>query len=263
MERPEHEFHVIANEIRIDFDVPLPVRGVDEVLSELLSHHALEIIKDRRHRGQPLEGIAIAQVSAKRLGESVVVAKLDLSEPDDIPEVKMPALLPRLGAAGYDPLARFGEGEEKNLLRLAEKRSSDDLDPPGSFLHLTMGVTAGLRSMGIDPEMMTVTELGKGLLDLAGYTLTGKGDGTLVASGMGTSTFVYFVDHVPGEHPELSRQTIAVFLVAFSKARTERGLLITDKFGPYDIYQKERANPDCFFITRERLQGFVDSVALS
>jgi hypothetical protein len=28
------------------------------------------------------------------------------------------------------------------------------------------------------------------------------------------------------------------------------------------VYEKERANPKCHFITRERMQGFVDAIAL-
>lgn len=263
MHRPDHEFHVIDNEIRVDFNVPLPEDGADEVLEELLSHHALEIIKDRTRRGQPLDGIPVARISAKRLGVPFDIATLDLGEPGEVVEIDMPMLLPFGTETGYDPLGRFGDGEDKNVLALAEKRASDDLASLGSEMRLTKGVAAGLRSMGIDPETMTASEFGRGLLGMAGYSVTDRGDGTLVAAGKGTSTFVYFVDHVPGDHPELSRTEITTFLVAYAKARTGRGLLITDKYGPYEIYKKERANPGCYFVTRERLQGFVDSVALS
>jgi hypothetical protein len=38
---------------------------------------------------------------------------------------------------------------------------------------------------------------------------------------------------------------------------------VTDKFGPYVMYEKERRDPRCRFITRERLQVFVDSFALN
>lgn len=262
MRRPEHDFHVVDNEIKIDFDAPLPAEGADDVLSELLSHHAVEIINDRIRRGQPLAGIPTAQITAKRLGESVTVATLDLGEPDEVIEIDMPVLLPRGSSTGYDPLARFGDGEDANVLVLAENRAPDDLAPIGTELHLTVGVAAGLRSMGTDPETMTVAELGRGLLDMAGYLVSARADGTYVASGKATSTFVSFVEHKAGDHPELSHQAVVRFLVAFARARTERGMLITDKYGPYEIYKKERSNPDCYFITRERLQGFVDSVAL-
>ncbi|MCP4308279.1 MAG: hypothetical protein GY788_26055 [bacterium] len=263
MQRPEHELHVVDNEIHIDFNVPLPAEGADGVLADLLSHHALEILNDRINREHPLKGIPVLQVFAKRRGESVPVATLDLGEPEDVVEMEMPTLLPSGVSTGYDPLSKYGAGRDENVLELAEHRESDDLGTVGSQLRLTAGVAAGLRSMGIDPETMTVCELGRGLLDLAGYSLTDRGDGTWVASGKGTSTFVQCVSHVAGDYPELSHGAVAAFLVAFARARTERGMLITDKFGPYEIYMKERANPDCVFVTRERFQGFVDAIALS
>jgi hypothetical protein len=263
VQRPEHELHVVDNEIRIDFNVPLPADGADEVLADLLSHHALEIINDRMQRDHPLDGIPVARVSARRRGEPVLVAMLDLGGPDELVEMEMPVLLPLVAGTGYDPLSKYGEGKEENVLELAEHRASDDLGPVGAQLRLTAGVAAGLRSMGIDPETMTVCELGVGLLDLAGYAIAARGVGTWVASGKGTSTFVQCVDHVPGDYPELSDKAVTAFLVAYARARTERGMLITDKFGPYEIYKKERANPDCVFVTRERLQGFVDAIALS
>ena len=263
MQRPEHELHVVDNEIHIQFEVPLPVEGADAVLADLLSHHALELINDRIDREHPLEGIPVAQVFAQRRGESVLVATLDLGDPDEVVEMEMPILLPSGANIGYDPLSKYGAGKDENVLELAEHRASDDLGTVGSHLRLTAGVTAGLRSMGIDPETMTVCELGRGLLELAGYALTDRGDGTWVASGKGTSTFVQCVGHSSGDYPELSHKAVAAFLVAYARARTERGMLITDKFGPYEIYKKERANPDCVFVTRERLQGFVDAIALS
>jgi hypothetical protein len=39
-------------------------------------------------------------------------------------------------------------------------------------------------------------------------------------------------------------------------------LLISDKFCPFIVYEKERREPRVHFITRERLQQFVDSLAL-
>ncbi len=263
MRHPEHDFHVVEEEIQIDFEVPLAAEGADDVLVELLSYHALEIVNDRIHRGQPIDGIPTARISAKRLGESVEIATIDLGEPEEVVEIDMPMLIPWGSGTGYDPLSRYGDAEETNVLALAENRASDDLAPIGDDLRLTAGIAAGLRAMGIDPETMSVTELGRGLLQLAGYVIADRDENSLIASGKGTSTFVRFLDHTPGDYPELSHQAIAAFLVACARARTERGLLITDKFGPYEIYKKERANPDIRFVTRERLQGFVDSVALS
>ena len=39
--------------------------------------------------------------------------------------------------------------------------------------------------------------------------------------------------------------------------------VVSDKFGPFLVYEKERREPWVHFITRERLQQFVDSLALT
>ena len=262
MAHPKHEFHVVENEITIDFAVPLPASGADEVLTELLSHHALAIIKDRKGRGQPLDGISVARISAQRLGDSVEIAVLDLEQSDSTLEIDLPELVPAWASAGYDLLSRYGEKIEKNVLPLAERRT-DSLAPIAAEIRLTAGLAAGLRSLSIDPETMTVSELGVGLMQLSGYDVRERPDGTYIAAGKGTSTFISFVNHEPGDYPELSEAAVRAFLVAYAGARTERGMLITDKYGPYSIYKKERANPDALFVARERLQDFVDAMALS
>ncbi|MCP3995720.1 MAG: hypothetical protein GY722_11730 [bacterium] len=259
---PEHEFHVVDNEITIDFAVPLPANGTDKILTELLTHSALEIIRDRKDRGQPIDDIPVARISAMRSGESVELAVLDLEQPDEFLEIELPELLPVRAMAGYDPLAKFGERTETDVLPLSE-RQPDDLAPIADEIRLTAGLAAGLRSLGVDPETMSVSELGLGLLRLAGYDLTDRPDGTYLAAGHGTSTLVSCVDHRPGDHPELDEGAVRTFLVNFATARAERALLITDKYGPYLIYRKERANPDTLFVARERLQDFVDTIAIS
>ncbi len=262
MPQPDHEFHVIENEITIEFDVPLPATGVDDVLADLLSHHALEIIKDRKRRGQPLDNIPVARISAKRHGSNVEITVLDLDQPEENLVFDLPELLPLRSASGYDLLAKFGERTESTTLPLSDRRS-DDLLPIGAELRLTAGLAAGLRSLGVDPEHMSASELGRGLLRLSGYDLTAEADGTYLAAGHGTTTLVRFVDHQTGQYPELSEHTVTSFLIACARARRERGLLITDKYGPYLIYKKERANPDVLFVTRERFQDFVDTIAVS
>jgi hypothetical protein len=261
--RPEHEFHVVANRIRIVFEVPVPEDGVDEVLRDLLLHHALELIRDRKRRGQPLEEIPSADVSAKRAGTVVPVGSLDLDQPDELLDIPMPMLVP-IGAPHHeDPLRKLGDLDARKAIPMAEASRLDELAPIGTDLRLTAGLAAGLRTYGIDPELMTASELGVGLLELAGFTVTKHSDDVYIASGAGLSTYVRFVNHEPASYPELESHEITEFLVNFAAAHTDRGVLITDKYGPYEIYSKERANPHCHFITRERMQAFVDSIALS
>lgn len=260
---PPHEFHVAGNKIRIVFEAPLPERGVDEVLRDLLLHHALELIRDRKRRGQPLQGIRTALVFAKRAGSDVEIGSLDLTQPEGLPEIEMPMLIP-IGASPHDdPLRKLGDPDMRKVASVSEASERDELGPIGAELRLTAGLSAGLRARGIDPDRMTASELGMGLLELTGHALTKRPDNTYTASGGGLTTYVRFVDHEPGGYPELEAHEMTEFLVGFASAHTDRALLITDKFGPYEVYGKERANPRCHFITRERMQAFVDSIALS
>ncbi len=260
--RPAADFHVVDNEALVTFDVPLPAAGADPVLRDLLLHQATELLRDRTRRGQPLEGIDMVRVYAKRAGEAVEVGSLELTQLNELPEVAPPIPLARTVAEDHDPLRQLDDSDIKRTTSAGDTTALDQLEPVGSDIRLTAGLAAGLRSSGIDPETMSVEELGLGLLELAGYSLRDRGDGTYVASGGGTTFYVAFVPHQPGSYPELEAPAINKFLVGFSTARTDRGLLITDKFGPYAVYEKERSNPSCRFITRERLQSFVDSIAL-
>lgn len=260
--RPDAEFHVVDNAAQVTFDVSLPADGADPVLRDLLLRQATELIRDRKRRGQPLDGIEMVRVSAKRDGEVIEVASLELTELDELPEVAPPMPLARTVAEDHDPLSHLDESDIKQTTSLGDTTALDQLEPVGANIRLTAGLAAGLRSIGIDPETMSVEDLGVGLLELAGYNLRAGGDGTYVASGGGATTYVSFVPHEAGSYPELESQAISQFLVGFSTARTDRGLLITDKFGPYEVYEKERSNPSCRFVTRERLQSFVDSIAL-
>jgi hypothetical protein len=260
--RPEADFHVVRNEAQVIFDVPLPTGGADPVLRDLLLRQATELIRDRKRRGQPLEGIDTLRVYAKRSGETVEVVSRELAELSELPEVAPPLPLARTVAEDHDLLRQLDESDIKGAASAGDPTALDQLEPVGADIRLTAGLEAGLRSIGIDPDTMSVEDLGIGLLELAGYRLQDRGDGSYVASGGGTTSYVAFVPHEAGSYPELETSAINQFLVGFSTARTDRGLLITDKFGPYSVYQKERSNPNCRFITRERLQAFVDSIAL-
>jgi len=261
--RPEAEFHVVANSAVVTFDVPLPSGGADPVLRDLLVHQAAEMVRDRKRRGQPLDGIESIRVSAKREGVVVEVDTIELTELSELPDIAMPMPLARTVQPDHDPLRTLEDRDITRVVPVGDTTALDRLDPIGADLRLTAGIEAGLRSLGIDPEAMSVVDLGLGLLELAGYRVTDRGDGSYVASGGGRTSYVSFVAHEDDSYPELEVASITSFLVGFSSARTDRGLLITDKFGPYTIYEKERANPSCRFITRERLQAFVDSIALS
>ncbi len=52
-------------------------------------------------------------------------------------------------------------------------------------------------------------------------------------------------------------------MVDFMSSKADRGLLISDRYGPFEVYEREKREPRVRFVTRERLQGFVDALTVS
>ena len=48
----------------------------------------------------------------------------------------------------------------------------------------------------------------------------------------------------------------------FVNSGADRGLLISDKFSPFGVYEREKREPRIRFVTRERLQKFIDALSL-
>ena len=100
-------------------------------------------------------------------------------------------------------------------------------------------------------------------MKLTGYTVTdGQKAGTSVATRGGQRVYVRIVDHERSEHPELDEAVVRSFVVEFVESGCDRGLLVTEKFCPFEVYERERREPRVRFITRERFQHFVDALAL-
>ena len=146
--------------------------------------------------------------------------------------------------------------------------AGDDLGPIYSELRLPKAIETGLRTQGIDPATMSAAQLVTGTLSLIGYgVIEGPIDGTWYAEKGGSRTFIREVPHGSGDHPELEDEAISRFLFEFQSAGADRGLLVTDKFGPFSVYEKERREPRVRFLTRERLQKvavtFIDMVGFT
>ena len=267
------EFHVKGDEATVLFGVPLPEGEPDPVLKELLLHAAMDVLREKRSHDLPLGTVKRIRVFGRRGQEPVEVGVVELPEEGELPEVRVPELIPRAGLAGYDPLAHLGEMEVTVPPTVAERPPAEKLRPFHDEIRLTRELEAALRAQGIDPEAAGLEDLVLGLLRAAGYQVSVGVHGFEIAKGGkahaytarkgGTETIVLIVPHAEGEYPELDEQMINRFLVWFGQTSPERGLLITDKYGPYLIYEKERREPRCRFITRERLQSFIDSFSLA
>ncbi len=75
--------------------------------------------------------------------------------------------------------------------------------------------------------------------------------------------FVTEVAHGPQDSSELEETAMREFLVDFLNSKADRGILVSDKFAPFSIYQMEKSESRIQFVTRERLQKFIDKMALS
>lgn len=235
----------------VTFDLEVPEDGPDERLRDLLLKNGREAI---RGKGVDVERLS---VRAWRGGHVTEVAKqrLTVQRTDD----DGPADMPR--ASDFDPLGDlhntdFGTG-------MGTQRTVGELAPIGKDLRLTESVRAMLASKGVEPASMTMTQMTLALLEATGYTVTpGSVPGTYDATIGGVRTFLTIVDHEKGDYPELSEEAVESFVIRFVSSGAERGLLFTDKHGPFAVYDKEKRQPRIRFITRERLQAFVDSIAL-
>ncbi|MGH8874830.1 MAG: hypothetical protein ACRDVM_06205, partial [Acidimicrobiia bacterium] len=252
------EVHVYGPEARVTFDVPLP-QGDDEVLADLLTAEAVEVVREKRHT-LPMSQVTEVVALAGREGTAQVVGRSKLDAPGELPPpITVPSVL-HLSHIGFDPLAGQFDADLPEQVPSAVGRPSEDrLRPIGSELRLPRAVEVGLRAQGIDPEAMTAIDLVVGTLGLFGYQISpGARPGTFRAVKGGATTYIRHDPYEEGGYPEVGEETIGSFLVDFLSSGAERGMLVSEKFAPFGAYQKERREPRIRFVTRERLQKFVD-----
>jgi hypothetical protein len=258
------DFGVDGHIARVRFDVPLP-EGDDEILSELLVGEAIEVVREKRHT-LPLAGVTEVMALAGR-GSVREVGRAKLDQPGILPPKIEGVNILNLATLADDPLVHsfsdVDSGPSGVRPGVADSVRSDDLPPLAKELRLPKAVDTGLRAQGIDPAQVSAGELVVGLLRLFGYQVTAAGLNGWLASKGGERTYIVEDRYKPGDHPELDGAAIRRFMVEFSTAGTDRGMLVTDKYGPFEIYDLERREPKVRFVTRDRLQKMVDSLALS
>ena len=232
------------------FDIHIDDDGPGDALRDLLVKYGRQALQGKgvdvdRISVRAWRGGHVTEVATARMGVSVAA---DDSGP--MPE-----------AADFDPLgdlhhADFGSGA------LVE-RTIGELAPIGQALTLTDKITSMLQSKGVDATSMTITQLIIALFESTGYAVSlGSVPGTYDASRGVVRTFLTIVDHKKGAYPELAEEAVDSFVIRFMSSGADRGLLFTDKYGPFSVYDKEKRESRIRFITRERLQAFVDSVAM-
>jgi hypothetical protein len=254
-------FHVRGEEAQVTFDVPLPAGEPDPVLVDLLLDEAVEVVHAKRH-SLPITDVTKVVVFAGRGADARRIGELSLAEPGELPPVPSGPSL-HFSSFGFDPLVQQFQEDAAAPPELAPKQSTDTLRPIGEELRIPKALDIGLRAQGIDPATMSAAEMVKGILVLFGYSIVaGTEASTYTASKEGTTTFVREDVYKPGDYPELEESTIGSFMVGFVNAKTDRGLLVSAKYAPFSIYAQEQREPRVRFVTRERLQKFLDAFSL-
>lgn len=258
---PVADFHVHGEEARVYFDVPLPEEE-DEVLNGLLVDEAVEVVREKRHT-LPIDDVTEIVVYAGR-GEPRVIGRTKLHSPGELP--------PPMGEMGlsfshiaHDPFAApFEEGTDHSVMY--ETRMdvpADELGPIVDELKLPEGLIRGLRAIGVDPAEVSAEDLVLALLRMFGYGVTEQAmSGSYMAIKDGLSTYILTERHQRGDHPELDDSVIKRFIGEFNSSGADRGILLTGKYAPFSVNEIEARQPNVRFVTRERIQHFIDLMAL-
>lgn len=265
---PVESFHVRGETASVVFSVPLGDGEAGAHLTELLSAHAVEFVREKVAEGLPLEGVHQIAVSAMRSGAPELLATVDLPDVGELPE-ESPILAREPDA--HDPIAAVAQVVADASVAAPSGRS-DTLDPVAQIVELSSPTEAHLRAMGVDPASMSLDDLAVGFLRASGYQVEPARSGFAMPSvspdqmyrfSRGADSGVLaVVPHHPGEYPELDEKVLAEFSIAVAQANPRRAILVTDKFGPYAMYERERRDRRMVFVTRERLQSYVDSFDL-
>ena len=258
---PLESFHIVGDEARVTFDVPLEEED-DEVLNEILVGEAIEVLRARRH-SLPIDDVETVVVYAGR--EPVrEIARQKLPQRGELPPPPVHAGITFTHIA-HDPFSAHFDEESSAALSYATSAPvpEDELRPLRDELRLPKGLDRGLRALGTDPENLNGPEFVLALLRMFGYSVTEQAyEGSYMAVKSGVSTFIVTDAYQAGGHPELDESVIRRFLAEFGSSGADRGMLISDRYGPFMIYEIEANQPKVRFVTRERVQRFIDSMAM-
>jgi hypothetical protein len=256
---PVRDFHVRGSEAQVSFDVPLPEEG-DPILNDLLVDEAVEVVREKRH-ALPITDVTEIVVFAGR-EEIKEIGRTKLPSPGELPP-PIDTDVFNLTHIARDPFASQFEVDHTVQYQTAVRVPEDDLGRLRDELKVPAGLDRGLRARGVDPGEISGPDFILGLLELFGYRVISQGEpGVYMASKSNLDTFIRTDAYKPGDHPELDESVVRKFVAEFGTSGAARGMLISDKYGPFMIHDIEDKDSRIRFVTRERAQAFIDSMAL-
>lgn len=253
------DFHVRDDTALVLFDVTVAGEP-DEHFASVLTAQALEVVREKQHH-LPIAQVTKVVAQGKRNGESVEVGRVKLETPGELPP-PLAVESPHARAVANDPLAAYSEALSGPAPTTVGAKRVSELGPAGSDVSLPTSVVLSLSERGFDVPSMTAGDLAIELLEMAGYTITsGAKPDCYLAVRAGSRTYLCSVGL--GDYPEIESRHINAFVVDFLASKADRGLLISDRYGPFEVYDREKREPRVRFVTRERLQSFVDALTIS
>jgi hypothetical protein len=256
---PVRDFHVHGNQARVTFDVPLPDDD-DQVLNDLLVDEAVEVVREKRHTLPIADVTEIVVYGGREEGREVGRAKLP--SPGQLPP-PIDRDVFNLTHIARDPFATQFDVDHSVSYDTAIRVPADELKPLLQDLRVPQGLDRGLRARGVDPDAVTGPEFILALLEMFGYQVAAQGEPDVyLATKANLRTFIRTDSFDPGEHPELDEALVRRFVAEFATSGADRGMFISDKYGPFMTHDIEATDRRIRFVTRERAQGFIDSMAL-
>jgi len=262
------DFHVTGDTARARFSVPLGDAPAGEHLTELLCASAIEYVRTRKADGLPLDEVQFIEVSAMRGDHPEVVCTVDLPNAGELPDPRLNVLV----ELEHDPIAHVA-AVVADATVASSPPDTGTLESVAKFIELPGPTDAHLRSIGLDPKDMSLEDLVVGLLRVSGYQVsvgrTGFSLGSAEKAAIfalqrnGQNTVLVVLEHEHGSHPELDERVLSEFAVGVAQTNPDVAILVTDKYSPYAMYEREKRDKRLVFITRERLQAFVDSFDVS
>jgi hypothetical protein len=267
--RPEvTDFHVKGDTAAMVFNVPLGESEAGQHLVDLLTAAGVEHMRELVEDGLPLDGVARVTVSAMRNGTPEQIGTFELPEVGMLPSTTD---MPVLQAVEHDPVAVLAAVVADESVTSAPT-STGTLEPVSSFLELTGPCEARLRAAGVDTSTMSHSDLCHGLLRIGGYVINDATPQASLASAPDAEVFsvtragqrlqIVVLSHVEGDYPEVDDRVLAELAILAASPNVDKVMLVTDKFSPYSMYDREKRSDSVVFVTRERLQAFVDSFGL-
>jgi hypothetical protein len=253
---PLVEFTIAGAEARAYFETALPAGETENVIGSALVQRALAVVRAKRPR-LPMSQIGRIVAFGRRGDRWAEAGAVDLAVPGVLPGE------PGGEASGpehaFDPLEAL-EDYPGWPPRLDKARRKDELAPLCEELHLSAAVKGRLRAQGIDPDAAGAGALVLGVMEMTGYRSAQVDDDTFRVRRLGRTALLRVVEHRPGEHPELEEADLRRFVVDVVAAGVDVGLLVTEKYAPFEVYEREQRDRRLRFITRERLQRFIDAL---